>query len=266
LYLVEAIALIGEVAMSCEEYRPKLIEAAAMPAELNAVLQEHVDGCASCREFHAKERSLFVAIDAELSSAANAETTPSFLPRVRAAMEQERAAVSALRSLFVLWPVAAAMAAVAVLFVVFQRIPSQPQTAPQLAASSSATTRATDSATGSPTNSAANSESGEIASRPKIASREMASHSARNPRFFSTLVKTENRFGNSQMPEVLVPPDERIALARFVAALPRRHEIAIALTKPAPAAPSPNVASMPLEIAELKLEPLSPEQSPSEAE
>jgi hypothetical protein len=252
--------------MSCEAYRPKLIEAAAMPAELNAVLQEHLDGCASCRELHAKERSLFVAIDAALSSVANGESTPSFLPRVRAAIEQERAASVASHSRFVLWPVAAAaIAAVAVLFVVFQRIPPQQQTASQLAASSSAPTPATGSATSSSTNSAADSETGEIASESKVAQREIASYGVGKPRSFSTLAKSEGRIESSQMPDVLVPPDERIALAKFVAALPRRHEIAVALTKPALAAPSADVLSTPLEIAELKLEPLSPEQAPSEA-
>jgi hypothetical protein len=57
---------------------------------------------------------------------------------------------------------------------------------------------------------------------------------------------------------VLVPPDERIALAKFMARLPQRREMAIALTRPAPAPPTLNVISEPLEIAELKVEPLSP--------
>src|SRR5277367_1127641 len=141
--------------MSCEEYRPKLIEAAPMPAETGAALQTHLADCASCRELFADEQKLYAAIDGELSRVANAEATPSFLPRVRAAIDAERSAVSASQSRFVLWPVAAAIVAVALFFVLFQRIPSQPQPAPQLTASSSATTSATGSATSSATNSAA---------------------------------------------------------------------------------------------------------------
>jgi hypothetical protein len=251
--------------MPCEEYRPKLIEAAAMPAEIGAALQTHLADCASCRELFADERKLCAAIDGELSLVVNAEATPSFLPRIRAAIEQERSAGAASHSRFILWPVAAAMVAVALFFVVLQRIPSQPQTVPQLTASASARTSATGSATSSSTNSAADFETGETASEPKVAPREIAAHSVRKPRSYSTLTKTESRIEGSQMPEVLVPPDERVALARFVAALPWRHEIAMVLTKPGPAAPSADVLSAPLEIAELKLEPLSSAQSPPEA-
>jgi len=247
--------------MSCEEYRPKLIESAAMPAEIGAALQTHLTDCASCRELFADEQKLYAAIDGELSCVVNAEVTPSFLPRVRAAIDAERSAASASRSRFVLWPVAAAMAAVALFFLVFQRIPSHPQTAPQLTAAASVTI----SATGSSTSSSTNSETGKIASEPKVALRETVDRSIRRSRSLSTLANTESRIADSQMPEVLVPPDERVALARFVAALERRHEIAIALTKPAAAAPSADVLSAPLEIAELKLEPLSPALPPSEA-
>jgi hypothetical protein len=267
--LREEVALTGEAAMSCEEYRPKLIEAAAMPAEIGAALQTHLADCASCRELFADEQRPYAAIDGGLSRVANADVSPSFLPRVRAAIEQERAASVASRSRFVLWPVAAAMAVVALSFVIFQRIPSQPQAATRVTASASATTSATGSTTSSATNSqanpATNSGTSQMAGQPKVAPRETVDHSVRKPRSSSTLAKTESRMGSSQMPEVLVPPDERIALTRFIAALPRRHEIAMALTRPAPAAPSADAASMPLEIAELKLDPLSPEQSPSEA-
>jgi negative regulator of sigma E activity len=249
--------------MSCEEYRPKLIEAAAMSADIGAALQTHLADCASCLQLFADEQKLYAAIEGALSRVANAEATPSFLPGVRAAIEQERSASVASRSRFLLWPAAAAMAAVALFFVVFQRIPSHPQTAPQLAAAASVTTSATGSSASSSTNSEADSKTGEIASKSKVVPREIASHDVRKPNFSSTLAKTESRIKGSQMPEVLVPPDERIALARFIAALPRRHEIAIALTKPALAAPSADVSSAPLEIAELKLEPLSP--PPSEA-
>jgi len=228
-------------------------------------LQTHLADCASCRELFADEQKLYAAIDGELSRLANAEGTPAFLPRIRAAIDAERSAASPSRFRFILWPVATAMVAAALFFVVFQRIPSQPPPAPQLMASASARPSATGSATSSATNSALDSEAGEIASEPKVAPREAVSHGVRKPRSFSTPAKTESRIESSQMPEVLVPPDERIALAEFVAALPRRREIAIALTKPAPAAPSADVVSVPLEIAELKLEPLSPEQSTAEA-
>jgi len=257
--------------MPCEEYRLQLIEAAAMPAEIGAALQTHLAECACCRELYADEQKLFAAIDGEVFRAANADASPSFLPRVRAAIELEHSTGSASRFWFALWPVAAVIAAVALFFVVFQRIPSQPQTAPRVmaSASASATASATSRATSSSTNFLANSETNsgtsQIASEPNAAGRETVDRSVRNLRSLSTLAKTESRMEGAQTPEVLVPPDERIALSRFVAALQRRHEMSIALTKPAPVAPPPDVSSAPLEIAELKLEPLSPAQSPPEA-
>ena len=253
--------------MSCEQFKAGIREAAAQngshwgedhptsqvrpprKAAATTALQAHLDGCVLCRESYADEQSLFAAIDGELARAANGDVRPSFLPRVRAAIEVERAAGGAVRSRLVLWPAACAMAVVCLAVVIFQRVHWQRQVTQPFAASASKP---------SSTEKALTSE---IASQAAVLQRQpirKALQVTRSPHGF--VATTGNQKHEAQHLEVLVPPDERLALARFVVVLQRQHETAVALTKPAPAAASADLASEPLEIAELKVEPLSPPQ------
>jgi hypothetical protein len=60
-------------------------------------------------------------------------------------------------------------------------------------------------------------------------------------------------------PEILVPPEERVALAQFVAGLSKRREVALALARPTPFEPQPETPpGGPLEIAKLEVPPLIP--------
>jgi hypothetical protein len=64
---------------------------------------------------------------------------------------------------------------------------------------------------------------------------------------------------NVQEPEILVPPEERVALAQFVAGLARRREVALALARPTPFEPRPETSpGRPLEIPKLEVPPLIP--------
>ncbi|MGA2421635.1 MAG: hypothetical protein ABSG69_16275 [Candidatus Acidiferrum sp.] len=211
-------------------------------------LLEHLDGCASCRQSYDAERSLFAAIDGELARVANGEVGPSFLPRVRAAIEVERAAGDAVRPWFVLWPVACAMA-VCVALVIFQRVHLGPQVAPPFAASASGPSSAENSATSG------------IAGQTAGLQRQTVHKSlpvVRAPHGVVATAGDEKR--KAQRLEVLVPPDERLALARFLVVLEGQRETAMALTKPAPEIATVDLASEPLEIAELQVAPLSPRQ------
>jgi hypothetical protein len=74
------------------------------------------------------------------------------------------------------------------------------------------------------------------------------SHGARN----STLLRS----AASSKPEVLVPPDERVALARFVATLNERNDVATALLAPASEKKDALLSVDLLQISEIEVKPL----------
>jgi hypothetical protein len=61
--------------------------------------------------------------------------------------------------------------------------------------------------------------------------------------------------------EVLVPPDEREAFARFVAVLGERREVALALAKPAPQTKDEPAGLEPLQINGLEIKLLAGTES-----
>jgi len=77
--------------MPCQHYKDALIEAAASGAAAQGDLHVHLDTCASCRAAFEQEQSLFASIDAGLRVTANADVAASFLPSVRARLEEESA-------------------------------------------------------------------------------------------------------------------------------------------------------------------------------
>jgi hypothetical protein len=74
--------------MPCESYKEPLIEAAASGLESPSELRAHLDACASCRMAYAEEQSLFASIDTGLHKNANAEVPASLLTRVRARLDK----------------------------------------------------------------------------------------------------------------------------------------------------------------------------------
>src|SRR5277367_1821229 len=80
-------ATCGEIAMPCENYREALTEAAAADAVPSGELRSHLDACASCRTAFTEEQQLFAAIDTGLRASANSDVPATFLPRVRANLE-----------------------------------------------------------------------------------------------------------------------------------------------------------------------------------
>jgi hypothetical protein len=75
--------------MSCEHYKQDLIEAAATGDALPNEARSHAEGCTRCSAALAEEQTLFAAIDASLRHNSDTEPSPSFLARVRAAVETE---------------------------------------------------------------------------------------------------------------------------------------------------------------------------------
>src|SRR5690349_10322219 len=80
----------GEVAMLCDKYKEKLIEAAVRGAAMPPSLRDHVNVCAHCRQTFAAQRTILSAIDIELKEIANAEVPRSFDTRVTANLPVEK--------------------------------------------------------------------------------------------------------------------------------------------------------------------------------
>jgi len=264
--------------MSCKHYEAQLIEAAAAREAVRPALQAHLAACRVCRERYAGEQALFAAIDAELSVIADAEPTAAFVPRMRAVLQQERSCDKTTRKWFAWWPQAAAVAAVCVVAAVV--IPqlrvarrntsgtaitaAVPHTVAQLSQSSAFAPGTTPNA------ERRNLPISDLATS-HVVSRSVAGGSGvRAPSVPTRLVAERSAADEAFAAEILVPPDERDALARLVESLRSRQDSQVALAQPAivpssgaatqnaSLAQPADVLEQSLEIAELKVEPLRP--------
>ena len=227
--------------MPCENYKDALIETAASDAHPQGDLRVHLDACASCRAAFEQEQALFSSIDAGLHVTANPEAPASLLPRIRARLDET---VAAQRRW--LQPVIFAAASVALTFAIFlltrplhPRPDSQAKQAPQIPASHTSVANAGDQNSGPSTQI--------------VSSAVNNSHT----RSHSTLLRPVA----SSQPEVLVPPDEREAFARFVAVLGEHREVAVALVTPAPQTKNEPASLEPLQINGLEIKPLEERQT-----
>jgi hypothetical protein len=225
--------------MTCERYKMELSAAAA--GETSPALQVHLDACGSCRSFIASERSLLEAIDAGVSRAVSEVPSADFLPRVRAALEREELHASHGGHYWMaFWPsalVAAVVLCALILTGRFHSIPvAEPQRVPAVAAA------------GDPAILHSLPPEGPLAGQPLRSGRKLVANRVR-----------AERADNPATPEIIVPSDEREALAHFVAGLATHREVAVALARPAPFEPAPDaVKAGDLEIARLEVAPLIP--------
>jgi hypothetical protein len=226
--------------MPCEHYKDALIEVAASGSAPSGELRAHLDWCASCRAAFDEEQSLFSAIDSSLHASVNADVPSSLLPRVRARLDE--AVTTQPRWMHPLVLVSAGVALASLLVLVIQphrsvpdNVAKQTPAAPTREASTMGTHKGISPSKIQITSSAVNH-----------------SHAPRN----STLVHSVA----SSNPEVLVPPDEREALARFVAVLNDRGSLAAALL--APAEKRDALLSLdPVQIKDLEVKPLEGTES-----
>ncbi len=227
--------------MPCKYYQDALIEAAASGAEPPGELRAHLAGCVDCRAALEQEQALFASIDAGLHVGANAEAPASLLPRVRARLDEEIAPQRR-------WiqPLIFAAASVALLIAVFlfarphpTRPDDQAKQIPQIPASELPTTNVHNP----------NSVPGMQIVSSNVNSSQTRGH--------STLLRPVA----SSQPEVLVPPDEREALARFVLVLQARREVALALVTPAPQTRDEPASLEPLQIDGLEIKLLAGTES-----
>jgi hypothetical protein len=222
--------------MPCEDYREALIEAAASGTGPSQELRLHLDACHVCRADFAEERQLFVAIDTGLRANANAEVPTSFLPRVRARLEDAPEAERRWTPFLIF---AAASAAIAVTLFIASR--------PRQATNDNQAKQAL----GVPFSE----------TREKPASEEVVG--SRNTAVAMSASRAPQRRNSNSVSsassaglEVIVPPDEREAFTRFVSARQERSEVAVAVVALAVGHEDASISVEPLMIAKLELTPL----------
>jgi len=225
--------------MPCEHYKGALIEAVASGVAPQDELRAHLAECVSCRSAFDQEQALFAAIDSRLHAAASAEVPPSLLPRVRAELDQVRVAAR----LSWLKPLVFAFASLALAFLIFLMAKPHQPTPENVAKQSPAPVPA-------PAMSGTNRNLGKVSTADtQIAfSRALHSHAARN--------STTPYSAASSNPEVLVPPDEREAFARFVAVLNEHSDVGASLLAKVPEKKEGLAAVEPLQIHEIEIKPL----------
>lgn len=223
--------------MVCEDYKDALIEAAASGAAPSGELRAHIDACSSCRATFDEEQSLFAEIDSGLHAAVNTEVPPSLLPRVRVALDEVSAPRPRWRQ-----PLVFASAGVALALAVFlmgrPRHGGHEEVAKQGGV-----------AVPAPTASSTETNPEEISS---VGIQVAAVHAAHS---HATRNSTNLHAAASSNPEVLVPPDEREAFARFVAALNEHSDVAAALVAKVPQKDAV-VTADPLQIPDIEIKPL----------
>jgi len=216
-----------------------LTEAAATGAALQGELRTHLASCASCRAALEQEQFLFTAIDSGLHTAANAEVPPSLLPLVRAALD-EVAVKHPPRWLQSLVFASASVVLALMVFLVARSHHGAPENVVRQGPvfAPTAITPGTNANPGQI--SAAASETASIgANHP---------HAVRDSTLFHPVA--------SSNPQVLVPADEREALARFVATLSQRSDVATAFLAQTPEKKVPLVSPDLLQIADIEIKPL----------
>jgi hypothetical protein len=223
--------------MPCEHYKDALIEAVAEGAGPSGELRAHLAECASCREAFAHEHSLFAAIDSGLHATANSEMPASLLPRVRTVLDE--ASTPQLRWL---QPVVFISAGAVLAFAIF--LIARPRHAPP-----EDVAKQGGVAVPAAVARAANANPGQnVPEGTQIAA-------IRAPHFHPARNSTNSSSAASSNPEVLVPPDEREAFARFVAVLNEHSDVAAALVGKAPQKDAV-VTADPLRIPDIEIKPL----------
>jgi hypothetical protein len=203
-----------------------LIDSAVTGAEPTPEFRSHVAACTSCAADLAEQRSLIAAIDANLQRQMNAPIPAATLQRFEARLAQQTTQPPA-RPLRLRWLYApAAMAAAASIILLVSHTRSiKPN--PRIARQAPAIQRITPAAD---------------------APRASIRHSPQELSVARTKMRTTNVSARKE-PEVLVPPDDRIAFEHFVADLDGREVLAATLAK---RVPLQELSVAPLEVPEIQ--------------
>jgi hypothetical protein len=227
--------------MPCENYREALTEAAATDSAPSCELRSHLDACVSCRASFAEELQLFGAIDTGLRASANTDVPPTFLPRVRASLES----ASASQSRWTPFLIFAAASAAIVLTVFIAARPRHELKETQARQIFSVPPR----------------ENPEISARSEASETPATAASSHSYRAAPRRNSTPPNSASSTQLEVLVPPEEREAFARFISSQQERTKVVIAVVATGSDERNALLSVKPLEIAELEVLPLASPES-----
>ena len=231
--------------MPCKPYKDALIEAAATRTEPQGDLRAHLAACTDCRIAFEQEQSLFAAIEAGLQVAANAEVPASFLPRVRARLDEE----SAPRRIWAAnWLVLASAAVIVVGFFaarVFLR-PSVIQQPVETAGKPIVAPPVTVPALNRAPEPVPPAEKNSASQRLDVLARPPLGHTP--------------KFKGNNMPEVLVPHDQELLLAEYAEQW-SLHKHPLLLAQEFNATILSPLQVEPIQIDELGVKPLAEEKS-----
>jgi hypothetical protein len=228
--------------MNCQQCQQKILESLAAGAGVAAAeFAVHLNSCAACRHFYAGQQELFLSIDDGLRSLVNRPVPPSLLPSVRARLDEKSIPYSA--ALYRWSLTAFAVATILAISVGYSL--RRPRATP----------------------SASSLQPTALASRNVDTARPVEPPQPQPPAKVATPVQGRHAIpiaDTDKTPEVIVLAEERDAFARFVAEVPNEPSVALALTRPAPAASGDAVEIALLKIDSLEVKPL--ESSATESE
>ena len=229
--------------MPCELHKNALVEAAVTGAEPQGELRAHLAACTSCRTAFAGEQSLFFSIDAILHSAANPEIPTSLFPRVRARIAEQATPKPAWTPS---WLALAGVAAMILAFISVQAF-RRSNLSHQPVESATQVTQPSPVVSPSQHNSV-------VAEGPRLG------NSAQQPR--ATIppngVSQEFLATRNPAPEILVPRDQELLLARYSEQWSQRKRAPLVATNSEDSNLSP-LQIAPIQIAQLDVKLLTEE-------
>lgn len=219
----------------CQKIVFRGVAAGDMP--LRTDVSDHQQWCAICQKYYELQISLIRSINSGVQTIVNREVPSSLLPGLRYGLSQQDSTDTA-RNYFWKFALVAALAilTMSISFVRREKVfPNSMDRAP--VASSSVANRASH-----------------MQPTPK-------SSSDLRPRTGKRAVfPAHNQVSSAPSTEVIVLAEERHAFAQFVAELPKKPEVALALTRPARVVPDIPIEFALLRIEEMELQPLETTQ------
>jgi hypothetical protein len=223
--------------MPCEKYQGALTDLAAGGGELTGEVRSHLHECVPCRAYVEEERSLLAAIDSGVRRSTNATLPPALLHRFEARFAQQ---APPNRALNLRWLYAGAAIATAAVFIVFALPHLRSRVTMEQATDELQTAHA-------------------VIEQPQ----EIRPWAPPIPRVAPPATHQLGKHlptpRTNTQPEVLVPPDERVAFEHFLSDLNEREDLAAAIVKPIHARPEQRVTSLDtpdIETAALTVEPI----------
>ncbi len=223
--------------MNCKRVRENLVNSLAAGETVpSGELALHIRSCTGCRSFYETESNLLRSIDAGLQSMVNQDIPASLLPSSRARLSQH---LEPRRSWIPAWGIAAGVVGVAAVSVLSftlsrPRQPLEPQPSFPLKSSAAAIQNSNPPPT----------PGRRFDAVPSTATRRRIRSSSPVPD------------GSPASSEVIVLAEERVAFFKFAAEVPQETDVALALSRPAPATPGLSVEIALLRIDEMVVKPL----------